>query len=317
VGIPMGKFGATFGILPYSAVGYNIFTSETDSNTSLQRSKIYKGQGNVNRFKTGFAYNIDSKWSVGFDLNYNFGSIEKTVNETVTGVTLGTRELNESKVSGFSLGTGVMYENKISEKLKLSSSFTFNPGAKLTSKNFRNIATVNYSQNGQEFVDRDSVVNVADSKMLVPSKIGFGVGIGEKTKWFVGTELAFIGTSKWNGLTNNTNNGNEATYKNGTRLGIGGYYIPDFNSYSSYFERIVYRAGFRYENTGLVINNSTITDYGMNFGLGLPLSYSKINVGFEFGKRGTTTNNLIQENYFNVSVGLSLSDKWFKRRKID
>ena len=40
-------------------------------------------------------------------------------------------------------------------------------------------------------------------------------------------------------------------------------------------------------------------------------------LGFEFGKKGTTTNNLIEENYFNVSVGLSLSDIWFKKRKID
>ena len=40
-------------------------------------------------------------------------------------------------------------------------------------------------------------------------------------------------------------------------------------------------------------------DYGMNFGLGIPLGFSKVDLGFEFGKRGTTTNNIIEENYFN------------------
>ena len=56
----------------------------------------------------------------------------------------------------------------------------------------------------------------------------------------------------------------------------------------------------------------------MNFGLGLPVSSSSINLGFEFGKKGTTSNGLIEENYFNLSVGLSLGDySWFKKRKID
>ena len=81
--------------------------------------------------------------------------------------------------------------------------------------------------------------------------------------------------------------------------------------------KIVYRAGFRYENTGLLINNQSINDYGMNFGIGLPVTYSKINIGVEFGKKGTTSNGLIEENYFNLSIGLSLSDKWFRKRKID
>jgi hypothetical protein len=51
--------------------------------------------------------------------------------------------------------------------------------------------------------------------------------------------------------------------------------------------------------------------------LGLPIGLSKINLGVELGKRGTTTSGLIEENYVNVTVGLSLSDLWFIKRKID
>jgi hypothetical protein len=41
-------------------------------------------------------------------------------------------------------------------------------------------------------------------------------------------------------------------------------------------------------------------------------------MGFEFGKRGATTNNLIEENYFNFRLSLSLTDtNWFQKRKID
>ena len=53
--------------------------------------------------------------------------------------------------------------------------------------------------------------------------------------------------------------------------------------------------------------------------MGFPIggNFSNINLGIEYGKRGTTASGLVQENYLNVSVGLSFSDRWFVKRKID
>ena len=84
-----------------------------------------------------------------------------------------------------------------------------------------------------------------------------------------------------------------------------------------YFKRITYRGGLRYENTGLIIENQSIKDFAGNIGLGLPLSgtFSNINIGLEIGKRGTKYAGLIEENYINISVGLSFSEKWFVKRK--
>ena len=44
--------------------------------------------------------------------------------------------------------------------------------------------------------------------------------------------------------------------------------------------------------------------------------FTKINTAIEFGKRGTGVNN-VTENFFKFSVGLSLSDIWFIKRKYD
>jgi hypothetical protein len=84
-------------------------------------------------------------------------------------------------------------------------------------------------------------------------------------------------------------------------------------------ERVTYRAGFRYENTGLVINNQSVKDYSINAGFGLPIgrSLSNLNVGFEYGTKGTTGSNLVQENYFGIYIGLSVNDLWFKRTKYE
>ena len=62
-----------------------------------------------------------------------------------------------------------------------------------------------------------------------------------------------------------------------------------------------------------------IPDFAANIGLGMPLggTFTNINIGLEIGKRGTKYYNLVEENYINLSVGLSLSDKWFVKRKFD
>ena len=67
------------------------------------------------------------------------------------------------------------------------------------------------------------------------------------------------------------------------------------------------------------MNSKSIDDMSFTVGLGLPITgtFSSINIGFEMGKRGTTANGLIQQNYSNISVGLSFNDKWFEKRKFN
>ena len=57
----------------------------------------------------------------------------------------------------------------------------------------------------------------------------------------------------------------------------------------------------------------------LTVGLGMPLTgtFSNVNIGLEFGKRGTTAANLVEENYANVSVSFSLNERWFEKRKFN
>ena len=65
-------------------------------------------------------------------------------------------------------------------------------------------------------------------------------------------------------------------------------------------------------------NFKAIDDFGISFGVGLPLAgqLSNLNIGFELGKRGKVTDGLVRENYYNFRLSLSLADKWFKKREI-
>ena len=112
------------------------------------------------------------------------------------------------------------------------------------------------------------------------------------------------------------------TFEDASTLSLGGFYIPKYNSFTNYWERVVYRAGLRFETTGLQVQNESIKEFGMSFGVGLPVGtnrnpFSNANLGIEIGKRGTTNANLIQENFLKFKISLSLNDRWFQKRKFD
>ena len=100
---------------------------------------------------------------------------------------------------------------------------------------------------------------------------------------------------------------------------LGGFYIPKYNSVTSYWQKVNYRAGFRYEESGIVIENEAINEFGISFGLGLPAGrlFSNANVGFEYGQRGTTNANLVEETFLNVYLSFSLNDIWFQKAKFN
>jgi len=325
VSLPIGKLGIGFGLMPYTSVGYKLENYEANGIT-----KRFKGDGGVNKTYLSAGYQITKALSVGIDAQYNFGKIEGSTIEYLYDndgelIQYQTREDNRSDLSGLNYNIGLTYKTKLNSKLELTSGVTFSPKSDLNSKNKRSINTITIiPSTEQEFVvntletDLESK-GLKETSLTLPAKFSFGVGIGEARKWFVGVESVFQETSKFgNALYDSANT--ETTYENSNTFSLGGFYIPDYNAYRSYIKRMVYRAGVRAEKTGLIINGESIDEFGISFGVGLPVGnnlFSNANLGFEFGKRGTTNKNLIQENFINFQLSLSLNDRWFEKSKFN
>lgn len=313
LGLPLGKIGAFgFGLLPYTSVGYKLEGLNADQ-TVLNR---FQGQGGLNRAFLSYGIQVFKGFSVGATANYNFGNIENTRITVIQGIELATKQSDESAIGGFDFNLAANYERKLGKKLTLTSSFVFKPQTDLTSENERQIATLTFSGTGSELIRDIENVNLgslAETKLTLPQTMTFGLGLGEEKKWFLGAEYSILDNEELGGGFALTSN---ASYIDGSRFSAGGFFIPQYDSFTSYWNRVVYRAGIRYEETGLVLNNLPINDFGISFGVGLPLSgFSNVNLGFELGQRGTAELGRIKENYFNLNIGLSLSDKWFIKRK--
>ncbi|MGQ2982806.1 outer membrane protein transport protein [Flavobacterium sp.] len=316
VAIPVKNFGFAFGLMPYTSVGYRI-ENEVGGSDGFTRFRRFQGNGGLNRVFAGGSYRINSKFSVGADFQYNFGQVET---KSITGIPQAgiqypTREINSSDFSGASFNIGAVYQTRINGKYEWVTSATYTPQSTLKSSTERETATITITSSNREIVMDQIDQSISEEELKMPSKFTFGSGFGEARKWFVGAEYTF---QESNELGNRFDAVTDAGFETAHKFSLGGYYIPKYFSFNSYLSRVTYRAGLRYEKTGLVVNGESINDMGLSLGFGLPLlGGSNLNIGAEYGQRGTTTADLVKENYFNIMVSLSISDRWFVKRKYD
>jgi len=320
--IPVGKFGISLGIMPYTFVGYNIANARQEANQTIARQ--YNGEGGINRTYLGIGYKINSNFNVGIEAAFNFGDTKNNTTKFITddgtgfAIDRGSREIISNDYSGLSINTALSYSKLLDNKMKLDITATYSPETDLTNKQTGTLSTVTLTPTGGFNVIDEIKLENKENKLVMPQKYSLGVGYGENHKWFLGLEYTGIQNSKLNKPTTQIQN---STFEDTHRFSLGGYYTPKYNSFTSYFQKITYRFGLRHENTGLVINNNSINDSSINLGIGIPVGLnrdsSNINIGLEYGKRGTKKHNLIQENYFNISVGFSLNDKWFQKRRYE
>lgn len=314
---PIGKkAGFSLGLLPLTITGYSFSEANAAEDTG---TTIFEGDGGVNRFYGAFGYQVTKQLSLGAQIESNFGNITKNIRNVVP-EKLSTINAEDLDFKGLAFTLGSQYQRIIKKNLQLNVGAAVKLGydLKVTGKD----STVTVASDGSS---RDLALNLPiNATYELPIKTTLGVGVGKFEKWYVGAEYEYQDQITEDGFVIPK----ITTYKFGevNRFSLGGFITPNIRSISSYWKRVTYRSGIKMEKTGLLIdpsgsetNFTSIDNFGISFGLGLPLKkLSTLNVGVEYGKRGTTTNNLIQENYFNFRLGLSLTDKnWFVKRKID
>ena len=304
------KVGIGLGVVPYTSVGYRILDTEEGS------ASLLNGRGGMNKVFLSAGWAVTNELSVGVDANYNFGNFQNSQSINRGELQYGTTDVNRSDIKGFTFNFGANYQKMLNETLALHVSSTYAPAMDLDSENGRAISTVDFSGGTGRVIDFREL-DLANTQFEFPSKVSLGAGLGERNKWFVGAEYANVGSSSYEDSF--SFRGDNGEYEDASQISVGGFYIPQYNSFSSYFERVVYRAGFRFDETGLIVNDEPINEFGMSFGLGLPVgsNFSNINLGIELGQRGTRDSGLIQENFLRLSIGLSLNDNWFTKRKFN
>ncbi len=329
MGFPITKWWfASAGIIPYSTIGYQIHTKDSSFiNFNRVIDNTYVGSGGLNQCYIGQSFKVYKDLSIGVNASYLFGSLNRNsttqipslLNSDISVIEYETKNI----VRDWYFDFGAQYTHTFAENYPLTLGVVFENNTKLNAT--RTSATYNILQiDNNTFYDTLFLEPDVEDYIELPKNLGVGFTFGKEGVWTVGadfyqqdwTKATFFGAADNNLAKSN-------------KIAIGGEYLPQMGS-PSYFKNVRYRLGAHYANSylsipisendlGQVTQREQLKDYSISIGLGLPMrgAATTFNFALEVGRRGTTNNNLIQENYIIGTFNISLYDIWFVKRKYD
>jgi hypothetical protein len=327
LGIPLSRkrnLAMVFGLRPISRINYNIraFARELNPLTGSSIDStltVYEGTGGSYQVYTGIGKAF-GKFSIGANVGYYFGTKDNStkknfLNDSVT-YYKGNYQ-NKVNFGGLFLQSGLQYATKIAPSTRLVLGATAAFKKSYSAK--RNLVreTFEYGSSG-ETITKDSVYAEKDvsGKVTFPGSFGGGFSIEKDDKWLVGADFV---TTNWNDFAIF---GQKDSVTSSWKIKVGGQFVPNAFG-TNFWGRVTYRLGFNYGPDYIRYRNEELKQYMISVGFGLPVrparfsnQYTNINFGFEAGRRGSNTTAL-KENLFRVSLGITLSDLWFVKRKYD
>ena len=257
-------------------------------------------------------------------INYNFGKIITQVSNQNENIDYGTFLNSESSLSGLDTELGTHFKFNLSKNFFLESFFTYKPENKINSRNKRVYFTQSLlNQNIGNIKEVDLTENNMDvQKLTIGGSYKYGLSLSEDKKWFVGSQYSFAQSENFK---NDFISQGNISYENANSFSFGGFFIPDYSSITDYWKRVVYRVGFRSENTGIKIDRNLLKEKVYSIGASFPLGgyysannvsgFSNLNIGLEIGSRGVNSKSVVKESFWALRIGLSLNDLWFIKRK--
>lgn len=313
-GFPVAKWWkSSFGLLPFSNVGYVVSEDKVLPDIGLVRY-TNDGSGGFNQVYLGNGFQITKNLSLGLNIAYVYGMIDRgtSVNFPDSLFYFSSRFDNSYEANDFIFTYGLQYTKPLKNDMDITLGLTFSNTTKLTARKDYLVRSFYGEQSDIKFF-RDTIDYAGDQKgeLIIPKSIGAGIVLKKHDKWLVGADISWQNWEEFKAF------GQSDSLRNRLNLAIGAQYTPNKYSIFSYWERMDYRMGLRYANTYLDLNGNQLKEFGISFGLGFPVwkSKSTMNVGVEFGRWGTTKDDLVQENYIKFIFAVSIYENWFIKPK--
>ena len=339
VGVPLkNNWGLNFGIRPVSKISYNIVLNERlkDSRTGLPIDSArtsYKGDGGAYLASVGTGFSLfhrnkvkgEEKLSIGINGGYFFGGKDYSTRRVFNNDTIDYYQANfETKTNfgGLYFNTGLQYKVPLSSKVSFTLGAYGTWGQKVSATQDVLRETFVFDGNlGNLRLDSVSDKRNIKGKINIPSSytVGFvllkSAVINKEGGWLIGIDYTKQNWRQYRFY------GQVDSVRNSWQLKVGGQFYP--TPKRNYFSNVAYRFGF-FIGPDYIRVKQNLPQFGATFGLGLPVAISRqapnqvtlVNIAFEYGKRGNN-DNLLNESTFRFSLGFSLSDFWFIKRKYE
>ena len=308
------RIAMSVGLLPFSSVGYNVSDSKFANGVSQTRS--FTGDGGLHQLYAGLGVKVLKKLSVGVNASYFWGDITRSTT-VLYPETSGSTSYIEQKgisISDYKLDFGAQYTLDFDKKHSMTIGAVFSPKHKLN--NDYTVVTQNST----------TVSNSFDATFELPNMFGIGLTYNYDKRLTVGVDYSLQQWSKAKFAINAVDNERVSedfdetyTYCDRHKISMGAEYIPNLIG-RSYLAHIKYRLGAYYTTPYYKINGEKASrEYGVTAGFGLPVPRSRsiLSISGQFVRVKGLETNMVNENIFRVSIGLTFNERWFFKRRVE
>lgn len=329
------NMGASFGLLPYSKVGYNFGTIRSLSNMIYEES--HRGSGGLSQIYAGLAWEPIKYVSIGANFSYLFGGFQHS--NVVSPVTSTGALILETKnayhIRDVKYDFGVQFTYPVDNKSSLTVGAVYTPKV--------NASTIVYPTKMMFVADPYQNPIMRPSQILKTDTLGaqsfqlphsFGLGVTYMNeKILVGIDGTYqlwknvSYPSMLDGMTDDNR------FNNAFKLSAGLEYVKDPVS-RNFFDRMRFRGGVSFANSyanmnvfnpdnGDFVGVGGFKEYGVNVGLGMPFRdaisgrVSILNLGFGYSRQQPEMANMIKQDVFKISINMNINEFWFFKRQFN
>jgi hypothetical protein len=310
------RLGVSISMQPITESRYTVINNVTllptsaDADTLLYES-FKRGDGGLNRLEAGLGYALSPNISIGYAASLVFG-VQKVINEVTFANAGYTPVTYTERTSSVGLGNrfgvyaqyGKLFNQDDIIALGVSTSLPVNLNATrdLTST----ISTIDVTIRPES--------DYGDGNMRLPLEVVAGISYYPNRLVHISSEVLMQNWSDFQNFAGQS----EEFYTDRVKFGLGFEYAAFRRTESTLFTRFNYRAGISLDSGNLSLNNQQIETVLFSFGLGIPspAAGSSVDVGLDFGIRGTTSHELVRERIFALKVSFNLSELMFLQRRL-
>lgn len=316
------NLGVSFGIIPFTTVGYNYGTSSYVGNQmTVMSSNTYSGSGGVHQAYFGAGWRPIKYLSIGANISYLWGNYDRSlVNRYSDSYANTLARYFSADIRSYKLDLGVQGILPLSKKNTLTIGATYSPGHKLNADPECMVISTN-TQQAVADTTRYSITN----GLSIPDMFGVGIAFNHDNQWKVGVDytcqlwgdIQFPEFSVENGVSQFTL---KNSLKDRQKITVGGEYCKAEYG-RSFFQRIKYRVGASYATPYVIVNGQDgPKEVSVSAGFGFPIvnaynNRSYLNISGQWVR--STAPGFIKENIFRINIGLTFNERWFAKWKVD
>lgn len=308
VGFPVTSWMSfAAGLKPFSKVGYTIRESDEHPQAGMV-NYFYEGSGGVNQLFFGTSLELFNGFSVGANMSYLFGNLvyEASVSSDSAGV-FQTNLANNNRVSGWVIGYGVQYHHRFSDHRYLTIGATYGSEQGV---NIRSTETLRRKLPGEMAFDTIAHFELAEDRLTIPTYYGAGIYGRFNRNWAAGIDYQWQNWESFNFLNK------PDQFNDSYRIALGVEFRPTIETFSTLLHRMRYSGGIRYGQSYFMPNGEELTEFGISFGTFVPIrgTLSGLRINFEYSRRDPGADQMMQENFYMLNIGINIYERWFIRR---